>query len=152
MKRPHSARTLKTEEEMRASLENSYIEMTFDRFRTARHPTLAPYLLLVDCETRRFTIERPATMACFDLWCREVEHAIAAGRHIVCVPIQDKSTADIEMLGTGLGYALWPSRTILSPPFSKETGSAGQPTAANDPKWPGGDEQRRRLLARVGAA
>jgi hypothetical protein len=140
---------LETEEEMRASLENSYIEMTFDRFRVPRHPTLSPYLLLVDCETRRFTIERPSSMESFNLWCREVEHAIAAGRHIVCVPIQDKSTADIEMLGTGLGYALWPSRTILSPPFSKETEKVA---AADDPRWQGGNEQRQRLLARVGAA
>ena len=134
---------------MRASLENSYIEMTFDRFRAVRHPTLSPYLLLVDCETRRFTIERPATMESYDLWCREVEHAIAAGRHIVCVPIQDKSTADIEMLGTGLGYALWPSRTILSPPLSKETVKVA---AADNSRWQGSNEQRQRLLARVGAA
>jgi hypothetical protein len=143
---------LQTEEEMRASLEDSYIEMTFDRFRAVRHPTLSPYLLLIDCETRRFTIERPATMESFDLWCREVEHAIAAGRHIVCVPVQDKSTADIEMLGAGLGYTLWPSRTILSPPFSKEAERAEQPVAAGDSRWRTGDEQRQRLLARVGVA
>jgi hypothetical protein len=137
---------------MRASLENSYIEMTFDRFRAVRHPTLAPYLLLVDCETRRFTIERPSSMEAFNLWCREVEHAIAAGRHIVCVPIHDKSTADIETLGTSLGYALWPSRTILSPPFSEKAERALRSTAADDPRRRGADEQRQRLLARVGVA
>jgi hypothetical protein len=140
------------EEEMRTSLENSYIEMTFDRFRAVRHPTLSPYLLLIDCETRRFTIERPGTVECFDLWCREVEHAITAGRHIVCVPIHDKSTGEIESLGTGLGYALWPSRTILSPPLSREPEGAGRSGGADDPRWRKGDEQRRRLLARVGVA
>jgi hypothetical protein len=137
---------------MRASLENSYIEMTFDRFRAVRDPTLAPHLLLVDCDTRRFTIERPATMESFNLWCREVEHAIAAGRHIVCVPIHDKSTADIETLGNGLGYALWPSRTILSPPFPEKAERVGRSTAADDPRRRGADEQRQRLLARVGVA
>lgn len=141
-----------TEQEMRASLENNYIEMTFDRFRAVRDPTLSPYLLLIDCETRRFTIERPSTMESFNLWCREVEHAIAAGRHIVCVPIHDKSTADIETLGTGLGYALWPSRTILSPPFSGQTERAEQSAAAGDSSWSTGSEQRQRLLARVGMA
>lgn len=105
---------------MRAALENSYIEMTFDRFRVVRDPKLPPHLLLVDCETRRFTIERPATKKCFELWCREVEHAIAAGRHIVCVPIQDRSMGEIESLGASLGYALWPSRTILSPSLSTD--------------------------------
>jgi hypothetical protein len=137
------------EEEMRAAFENSYIEMMFDRFRAARDPRLSPYLLLVDCETRRFTIERPSTMECFDLWCREVEHAVAAGRHVVCVPIQDKSTADIESLGTGLGYALWPSGTILSLSFSKVPERAA---VADDSRRRTGDEQRRRLLARVGIA
>jgi hypothetical protein len=134
---------------MRASLDNSFIEMAFDRFRAPRHSTLASYLLLMDCETRRFTIERPATMECFDLWCREVEHAIAAGRHIVCVPIQDKSTADIEALGMGLGYVPWPSRTILSPPFSTD---AEREVAGNGPKWSKDDEHRRRLLTRISAA
>ena len=134
---------------MRAELENSYIAKTFDRFRVARDPRRSPYLLLVDCETRRFTIERPSTMECFDLWCREVEHAIAAGRHIVCVPIQDKSTADIERLGSGLGYALWPSRTILSPSFSKETEKA---VVVDNSRRRTDDEQRQRLLARVGIA
>jgi hypothetical protein len=94
--------------------------MTFDRFRVVRDPKLPPHLLLVDCETRRFTIERPATKKCFELWCREVEHAIAAGRHIVCVPIQDRSMGEIESLGASLGYALWPSRTILSPSLSTD--------------------------------
>jgi hypothetical protein len=134
---------------MRASLENSYIELTFGRFRVPHHPTLSPYLLLVDCETRRFTIERPPTMESFNLWCREVEHAIAAGRHIVCVPIQDKSTADIETLGFSLGYTLWPSRTILSPPFSKETEHTGQSVVPED-AWRKGGEPQRRLLARLG--
>jgi hypothetical protein len=152
MKAASQSPALLTEEEMRASLENSYIEMTFDRFRAVRDPTLSPYLLLIDCETRRFTIERPATMESFNLWCREVEHAIAAGRHIVCVPIHDKSTADIETLGTGLGYALWPSRTILSPPSSEKAERAVRSTAADDPRRRGADEQRRRLLARVGVA
>lgn len=134
------------------SLEDSYIEFTFDRFRAARHPGLPPYLLLVDCETRRFTIERPSTVECFDLWCREVEHAIAAGRHIVCVPIHDKSTAEIESLGTSLGYALWPSRTILSPPTAQEAGKPGPLLATGGTVRRTDEEQKKRLLARVGVA
>ena len=135
---------------MATSLEDSYIEFTFDRFRAVRHPTLPPYLLLVDCETRRFTIERPSTVQCFDLWCREVEHAIAAGRHIVCVPIHDKSTSEIESLGTGLGYALWPSRTILSPPVLQDTGA--RPSVTGRVARQKDDDQKKRLLARVGTS
>lgn len=133
---------------MRASLENSYIEMTFDRFRAVCDPKVSPYLLLVDCETRRFTIERPATKECFDLWCREVEHAIAAGRHIVCVPFHDRSTGEIESLGTSLGYALWPSRTILSPSLSSDPEKTGDPPSATVRVKE--DERKLRLLARVG--
>lgn len=137
---------------MRALIENSYIEMTFGRFRIARHPALSPYLLLVDCETRRFTIERPATIECFNSWCREVEHAIAAGRHIVCVPIQDKSTGEIESLGSSLGYALWPSRTILSPPVSQEAQKPGLVPGTDRAARRRDDEQKKRLLTRIGAA
>ena len=132
-----------------ASLEDSYIELAFSRFRAQRHPSLPPYLLLVDCETRRFTIEQPSTIECFDLWCREVEHAVAAGRHIVCVPIHGKSTGEIESLGTGLGYALWPSRTILSPSFSKEVERSAQPSGSSEVSIRE-EERKRRLLARVG--
>jgi len=132
---------------MTSPLEDSYIEYAFSQFRAKPGPALPPYLLLVDCETRRFTIERPSTTESFDLWCGDVEHAIAAGRHIVCVPIHDRSTSEIERLGASLGYVMWPSRTILSPPVSKDVGKP-QP-------WPGEEakpeeEQKLRLRARVG--
>ena len=129
-----------------ASLEDSYIEFAFGSFRARRHATLPPYLLLVDCETRRFTIERPDTKECFDLWCREVEHAIVAGRHIVCVPIHDRSTGEIESLGTSLGYAQWPSRTILSPSLSEVWNAGDMPSGAG----PKEDGRKLRPLARAG--
>lgn len=132
-----------------ASLEDSYIEFAFGSFRARRHATLPPYLLLVDCETRRFTIERPDRKECFDLWCREVEHAIAAGRHIVCVPIHDRSTSEIESLGTSLGYALWPSRTILAPLLSSGPERTGD-MPASATVGVKEDEQKLRLLARAG--
>ena len=134
---------------MTSPLEDSYIEYAFSQFRARPNLALPPYLLLVDCETRRFTIERPSTAGSFDLWCGEVEHAIGAGRHIVCVPIHDRSTSEIESLGASLGYAMWPSRSILSPPISKDVGKPlqwpGEGTAARPE-----DEQRLRLQARVG--
>ena len=121
---------------MTSPLEDSYIEHAFSQFRAGPNPALPPYLLLVDCETRRFTIERPSTAGSFDLWCGEVEHAIAAGRHIVCVPIHDRSTNEIERLGASLGYAMWPARTILSPPALKDIEAAEHLSGKAMAAWP----------------
>jgi hypothetical protein len=135
---------------MTSPLEDSYIEHAFSQFRARPNPALPPYLLLVDCETRRFTIERPSTAGSFDLWCGEVEHAIAAGRHIVCVPIHDRSTSEIERLGASLGYAMWPARTILSPPALKDIEAAEHLSGKAMAAWPEEEKHKLRLQARVG--
>jgi hypothetical protein len=135
---------------MTSLLEDSYIEYAFSQFRARPNLALPPYLLLVDCETRRFTIERPSTAGSFDLWCGEVEHAIAAGRHIVCVPIHDRSTSEIERLGASLGYAMWPARTILSPPALKDTEAAEHLSGKAMAAWPEEEKHKLRLQARVG--
>jgi hypothetical protein len=135
---------------MTSPLEDSYIERAFSQFRARPNPAIPPYLLLVDCETRRFTIERPSTAGSFDQWCGEVEHAIAAGRHIVCVPIHDRSTNEIERLGASLGYAMWPARTILSPPALKDTEAAEHLSGKAMAAWPEEEKHKLRLQARVG--
>jgi hypothetical protein len=131
-------------------LENRYVESAFGRFRVKRRPARPPHLLIVDCETQRFTIERPSSVESFDAWCKEVDHAVTAGRHIVCVPINDSSVEEIESLGTGLGYVLWPSMTILAPPTSMDGLSEFITTTGRKLKKE--EEHKLRLLARVGAA
>jgi hypothetical protein len=119
--------------------------LVFDRFRSRNE---VPYLLILDCETRRFTIEQPASTARFRQWCQEVDKAIASGRHLVCVPVNKQNTEEIEAMGAGLGYTLWPSRTIISP---ADTGEADTKTDVSDGQArKKEDDLRRRLLARVG--
>ena len=136
---------------MTSTLEDSYIEHAFSQFRARPNLALPPYLLLVDCETRRFTIERPSTAGSFDVWCGEVEHAIAAGRHIVCVPIHDRSTSEIERLGASLGYAMWPSRTILSPPALKAAEAPGHLPGKTMAAWPEEEKSTSSGARRVSA-
>jgi hypothetical protein len=135
-----------------SGLENGNAEFAFARFRIQRPSTHPTHLLVVDCETRRFTIERPSSVECFDLWCREVDHAVIAGRHIVCVPVSGSSIEEIESLGTGLGYVLWPSMTILAPPIAKLADDHSQPAAGPkvESKTEREDELKLRLLARLG--
>ncbi|HEX4027144.1 MAG TPA: hypothetical protein VHX18_05950 [Rhizomicrobium sp.] len=121
------------------------VGLVFDRFRSRQE---APYLLILDCETRRFTIERPVSAASFRQWCREVDHAMASGRHVVCVPVNENYTAEIEAMSAGLGYTLWPSRTIVPPP-DLAPGEQGVKPSDSEAKRKD-DDQRRRLLARLG--
>jgi hypothetical protein len=119
--------------------------LMFDRFRSRNE---VPYLLILDCETRRFTIEQPGSTANFRQWCQEVDKAIASGRHLVCVPVNKQNTEEIEAMGAGLGYTLWPSRTIIWP---ANTGEADAKIDASDSEArKKEDDLRRRLLARVG--
>lgn len=127
--------------------ETYQVGVMFDRFRS-RHET--PYLLILDCETRRFTIERPVSAASFRQWCREVDHAMASGRQVVCVPVNENYTAEIEAMSTGLGYTLWPSRTIIPPPDPAPGEQGARPDAPDSDARRKDDDQRRRLLARVG--
>jgi len=132
--------------------ENRNAEFAFARFRIQRPSSHPTHLLVVDCETRRFTIERPSSAECFDLWCREVDHAVIAGRHIVCVPVSGGSIEEIESLGTGLGYVLWPSITILAPPIVRPADDHPQLADGekSETKMEREDELKLRLLARVG--
>lgn len=68
-------------------------------------------------------------MESFNLWCREVNHAVFAGRQIVCLPVSGSIAEEIESLGTGLGYVLWPSITILAPPIERPADDHPQPAA-----------------------
>ena len=131
-------------------LESINVESAFGRFRVKRGPAHPLQLLIVDCETQRFTIERPSSVVSFDAWCKEVDHAVTAGRHIVCVPINDSSIEEIESLGTGLGYVLWPSMTILAPPASNGMAGLSEFIATTGRKLPKEEEHKLRLLARVG--
>jgi hypothetical protein len=135
---------------MRQGQENRNVEFAFGRFRVKRQSTHPAHLLIVDCETRRFTIEQPSSVEGFDLWCREIDHAVIAGRHIVCVLVNGSSIEEIESLGIGLGYALWPSMTILAPPFPKSADDFAQYAEATATKREREDELKLRLLARVG--
>jgi hypothetical protein len=122
------------------------IGLAFDRFRSWHD---VPCLVIMDCETRRFTIERPSSQAVFQLWWQEIEHIVASGRHLVCVPVDRNNVAAIEAIGAGLGYVLWPPRTIVSPPEPAPGESSPRP--GKDSKTSRqNEEQRRRLLARVG--
>lgn len=128
--------------------EKHLANLAFDRFRSMQE---APCLLILDCETRRFTIEHPSSAASFRQWCLEVDHAIASGRNIVCVPVNRNNTAEIEAMGAGIGYSLWPPRTIVSEPDpvvaeqdARKAVPDSKARAARD------DDQRRRLLARLG--
>jgi hypothetical protein len=120
--------------------------LAFDQFRS-RHEV--PYLLILDCETRRFTIEQPPSTVSFKQWCQEVDKAIASGRHLVCVPVNQQNLAEIEAMGAGLGYTLWPSRTIIAPPEVPYDPNA-KSDAPDSEASKKDDDQRRRLLARVG--
>jgi hypothetical protein len=135
---------------MSPGLENKNVEFAFGRFRVnlqSSHPT---HLLIVDCETRRFTIEQPSSIEDFYQWCHEVDHAVIAGRHIVCVPVSGSSIEEIQGLGTGLGYAFWPSMTILAPPITRQTDGSSQFATSSDAIRQDDNELRLRLLARVG--
>src|ERR1700722_19932862 len=104
---------------MPLGLDDDNLKLAFSRFSfdlQSGHPS---QLLILDCETRRFTIEEPSSMEIFHQWCYEVDHAVAAGRHIVCVPVSGSSIEEIQGIGTGLGYACWPSKTILALPVAK---------------------------------
>jgi hypothetical protein len=135
---------------MLSGLGNRNVEFAFSRFRVRRQSTHPTHLLIVDCENWRFTIERPSSVECFDLWCREVDHAVIAGRHIVCVPVNGSSREEIESLGIGLGYVLWPSMTILAPPLAKSADGFSLSAATVGTKGKQEDEHKLRLLARVG--
>jgi hypothetical protein len=133
-----------------SSLENRNIEFAFGRFRVnlrSSHPT---HLLIVDCETRRFTIEQPSSIDDFYQWCHEVDHAVIAGRHIVCVPVSGSSIEEIQGLGTGLGYSFWPSMTILAPPITRQSNGSSLSATSTDTIRKVDNELRLRLLARVG--
>jgi hypothetical protein len=65
------------------------------------------------------------------------------------VPVNQQNLAEIEAMGAGLGYTLWPSRTIIAPPAVPYDPNAKSdvPDSEDSKK---DDDQRRRLLARVG--
>jgi hypothetical protein len=77
----------------------------------------SPLLLVVDCETRRFTIEGPVAKDCVDIWFREANRAFAAGRDVFCVRINDRDPSEIVSLGVQLGYEHWPANTIIKPQY-----------------------------------
>jgi len=106
-------------------------------------------LVGISCCTKQFGVFGMPNHAASDTYVRATD--LVVGGVPVLLPANGP-TADIETLGTSLGYALWPSRTILSPPFSEKAERALRSTAADDPRRRGADEQRQRLLARVGVA
>jgi hypothetical protein len=136
------------EEKMATENEKHLANLAFDRFRSMQE---VPSLLILDCETRRFTIEQPSSPASFRQWCQEVDHATASGRNIVCVPVNRNNKAEIEAMGTGLGYSLWPPRTIVPEPDPLPAEpEAKQPAPDSEARAARDDDQRRRLLARMG--
>ena len=80
-----------------------------------RSTAFSPRLLIIDCETRRFTIEGPIAKDCLNAWYSEADHALMAGRAIFCVPISDMGIDEIAALGAELGYDHWPPNTIIVP-------------------------------------
>jgi hypothetical protein len=104
----------------------------------------------MDCETRRFTIEQSGSPGAFKIWCLEIEHAINAGRQIVSVPIDSETAKEIEALAAGLGYALWPSRTILSPPQIAAKAETNVGRVGQSGAWLIDEERKLRPSAPVG--
>lgn len=78
-----------------------------------RRPSKELYLVIVDHDTKRFTIEGPTRD---DLsWVVEVDHARRAGRRIAWSRVDDDlgHAAAVKM---GLGdYEFWPSGSIVVP-------------------------------------
>jgi hypothetical protein len=81
------------------------------------HPAHPSHLLIVDCETRRFTIESVGVDG-VGIWYQEVNRAVTAGRKIFCVPVHDGDTGEVARLNVKLGYDQWPSKTIVAAPHS----------------------------------
>lgn len=133
---------------MASENEKHLANLAFGRFRSMQD---APSLLILDCETRRFTIEHPSSPASFRQWCQEVDHAAASGRNIVCVPVNRNNKAEIEAMGLDLGYALWPPHTIVPEPDpTPAEEDTRKPTPDSEARAARDDDQRRRLLARLG--
>jgi hypothetical protein len=135
---------------MTLGLDDNDLKLAFSRYSVnfqSGHPS---QLLILDCETQRFTIEEPSSMEIFYQWCYEVDHAVAAGRHIVCVPVSGSSIEEIQGIGTGLGYVYWPSKTILALPVANPSDNQALLTGGTGTLAHEESERRLRLLARVG--
>jgi hypothetical protein len=87
--------------------------------RTPSEHTL--YLLVVDCETFRFTLEGPMAPERVAVWDRETGRAIAAGRSICCISIAGAEPREILALGAELECEAWPPNTIIAPLDTVET-------------------------------
>jgi hypothetical protein len=86
-------------------------------FDNALQTMLSPrYLLVIDCEFRRFTVDGPITAAQVSEWLDEASRASKAGRHIVCLALPGANPVEIQTMSDSLGYERWPSGTILLPP------------------------------------
>jgi hypothetical protein len=79
------------------------------------------YLLIVDCETFRFTLEGPMEPERVALWEGEATRALAAGRSICCIPIAGAEPNEILVLAAELGCDSWPPNTIIAPLDTVET-------------------------------
>jgi hypothetical protein len=77
---------------------------------------LGIHLLIVDCETRRFTIEGPLGRHKIYYWRQEVEGALTAGRSIFSIPIGKSDISLAKIVGQKLEFAYWPSKTIIMLP------------------------------------
>jgi hypothetical protein len=75
----------------------------------------ALYILIVDCETHRFTVEGPMPQDQVAPWEAEAHRALAAGRSIVCIAIAGAQSQDVFSLGGELGCESWPPNTIIAP-------------------------------------
>jgi hypothetical protein len=81
----------------------------------------ALYLLIVDCETYRFTLEGPLAPDGIEVWDVEASRALAAGRSICCIPIAGAEPPEILALARELGCECWPPNTIIAPLDTVET-------------------------------
>lgn len=86
------------------------VSTSFPAERSAAPPFL---LLVVDCKSWRYTLEGP--MDRLEVWYDEVNRAVLTGRQIFCIPVSGIPTKEIALLGTQLGYDLWPAKTIVAP-------------------------------------
>ena len=95
-----------------------------DGDRAVKQPTKGAslanlYVLTMDCETQRFTIDGPLTQQSADNWIGEAQRASQAGRRIFSIAVADRDRRDIATLGTQLGYEEWPPKTIIALPVSQ---------------------------------
>jgi hypothetical protein len=80
-------------------------------------------LLIVDHDTRRFTVEGPL----YDHlpWIEEVRRARHAGRRIDFRAVERQSEVVVMQMGRDVGYECWPPGSIIRPALGEDEPAEG---------------------------